>query len=218
MTIVAIVSMWLVGLCITAVIEPVSTRRGYYAASNRVLIASGAKIEVVFVGDSITQRWPTYGATSWRPNWINRGIGGERSDQLRERFGRDVLALRPLAVVILIGTNDAWVNNPKLPLIATEANIAAMASRARNENIRALIASVPPIGRRITAPGLPMPRDAELRLEAQNAWAKDYAGRKGDGLVDYRRVMRPDLTTDGVHPSAAGYALMAREVLRALAQ
>ena len=187
-----------------------------YAGADRAVVASGARPDVLFVGDSITELWSTRGASSWQPNWLNRGIGGERSDQVRARFAQDVLALRPRTVVILVGTNDAWVNNPAEPLVNTEANIAAMAERARDVNIRVLIASVPPIGKHVTAHGLPMPRHAEERIEAQNAWTKDYAARKGDCFVDYWRVMSPALTVDGVHPSEAGYALMGHEVERCL--
>ena len=42
------------------------------------------------------------------PDWevLNRGVNGERSDQIRARFPRDVLDVRPEAVVIIAGVND----------------------------------------------------------------------------------------------------------------
>ena len=39
---------------------------------------------------------------------INRGVGGDTSAQLLERWQEDVLELRPDFISILIGVNDAW--------------------------------------------------------------------------------------------------------------
>src|SRR5207253_7642060 len=43
------------------------------------------------------------------PDWrvLNRGVNGERSDQIRARFGRDVLGKGDL-VVIIAGVNDIY--------------------------------------------------------------------------------------------------------------
>ncbi len=194
---------------------PDENHLSHYAAADRALAATDPRGKIVFIGDSITQIWPTRAPASWDATWVNRGIGGERSDQVRARFAQDVLALRPQAAVILVGTNDAWVNKPGFPLVMTEANIAAMVTLARAAGVRILLASVPPVGSRGDPP---VPANAEKRIEAQNAWMRDYAARAGAGFVDYWRVMRPDLTVDGVHPSPAGYALMAREAKRALAR
>lgn len=204
-------------LCVVKLMEPDQTHLDHYAAADRALEASGARPEVVFIGDSITHQWPKVGPASWDCRWLDRGIGGERSEQVRARFRQDALALRPRAVVILVGTNDAWVNNPALPLAMTEANIAAMVALAQQAKVRVFIASVPPFAKQSKPPLGPIPRNAEARIEAQNAWMRDFAARSGAGFIDYWRVMRPDLTIDGVHPTAAGYALMAREAERALA-
>ena len=44
------------------------------------------------------------------PEWdvLNRGVNGERSDQIAARFARDVLAARPRAVVVIAGVNDVY--------------------------------------------------------------------------------------------------------------
>jgi lysophospholipase L1-like esterase len=45
-----------------------------------------------------------------RPDWdvLNRGVNGERSDQIRARFETDVLAAAPHAVVVIAGVNDVY--------------------------------------------------------------------------------------------------------------
>ena len=62
---------------------------------------------VVFLGDSITQEWGD-GLNAAFPGvkLVNRGISGDTTRGVLIRLEEDVLALRPAAVVLLIGTND----------------------------------------------------------------------------------------------------------------
>src|SRR5437867_7645782 len=62
---------------------------------------------VVLLGDSITQGWGE-DFSAWFPGLkiANRGISGDTSRGVLIRLKEDVLALRPPAVVLLIGTND----------------------------------------------------------------------------------------------------------------
>jgi len=66
---------------------------------------------VVFLGDSITSNcsasWAGTTFTS-HATWINEGIVGENSNQLRARFKADVVTFHPQMVVILTGTNDVY--------------------------------------------------------------------------------------------------------------
>jgi len=61
---------------------------------------------VVFLGDSITQEWQGLGAAFPGVKVANRGISGDTSRGVLIRLQDDVLALNPIAVVLLIGTND----------------------------------------------------------------------------------------------------------------
>src|SRR5690242_13856462 len=44
------------------------------------------------------------------PDWnvLNRGVNGERSDQIRARFERDVLRAAPQAAIVIAGVNDIY--------------------------------------------------------------------------------------------------------------
>ncbi|MDB4736382.1 SGNH/GDSL hydrolase family protein [Planctomycetota bacterium] len=62
---------------------------------------------VVFLGDSITQGWGDDLGGSFGPLKVaNRGISGDTTRGMLLRLERDVLALHPRAVVMLMGTND----------------------------------------------------------------------------------------------------------------
>jgi lysophospholipase L1-like esterase len=61
---------------------------------------------VVFLGDSITQGWNSLARDFPNLKTANRGIGGDTTRGVLYRLNADVLALKPKAVVLLIGTND----------------------------------------------------------------------------------------------------------------
>ncbi len=62
---------------------------------------------VVFLGDSIIQGWGE-GLPAAFPGMkvVNRGISGDTTRGVLIRLEQDVLAVNPVAVVLLIGTND----------------------------------------------------------------------------------------------------------------
>lgn len=180
---------------------------------------------VVFIGNSITDGWARYFPAMFpgKP-YIGRGIGGQTTPQMLVRFRQDVVALRPKVVVILAGTNDIAGNTGPSTLEMIEDNIASMAEIARANGIRVVLSSILPVYDYPWKPGLePAPK-----IIAVNNWLKRYAAQHGDVYLDYhsamadeRGGMRPELASDGVHPTEAGYRVMAplaekaiREALR----
>jgi lysophospholipase L1-like esterase len=169
---------------------------------------------VVFMGDSITEGWhfdAPGGVFAAKP-YINRGISGQTTPQMVLRFHQDVIALQPKVVVILAGTNDIAGNTGPMTLEETEANIAAMAEMATANHIRVVLCSILPAYDYPWQPGLaPAPK-----IDLINAWLRDYAAARGHVYVDYHSAMKDsrdglpaNLSHDGVHPTQAGYDVMA---------
>lgn len=169
---------------------------------------------VVFMGASITERWHFTGPHGFFPGkpYINRGISGQTSPQMLLRFRQDVIDLQPKAVVILIGTNDIAGMTGPLTGEQTEENVESMADLATAIGIRVVLCAMLPSSNIPWKPDAdPVPKIAEL-----NQWFKAYAARKGYVYVDYFSAMKDAedglsvaLSKDGVHPTAAGYAIMA---------
>jgi lysophospholipase L1-like esterase len=166
---------------------------------------------VVFMGDSITEAWPLADSFPGKP-YVNRGISGQTSPQMLLRFRQDVIELQPKVVVILAGTNDVAGNTGPMTLEQTEDNLASMADLATTNHIRVVLCSVLPAYDFQWKPGL----DPAAKIVALNTWIKSYAAEKGYVYVDYHGAMKdqrdglpPNLSKDGVHPTAAGYAVMA---------
>ena len=185
-----------------------------YKQENADLAAKPAEADrVVFMGDSITDAWGrTYGKFFPGKPYVNRGISGQTSPQMLVRFRQDVIDLQPKVVVILAGTNDIAGNTGPMTLEQTESNIASMADLASANHIKVVLCSVLPAFDFGWNKGLePAPKILLL-----NAWIRGYAAAKGYAYVDYHSAMKDqrdglpeNLSKDGVHPTPAGYAVMA---------
>jgi lysophospholipase L1-like esterase len=184
---------------------------GRYKSANDALPASEPG-RVVFYGDSITDAWTRNGGTFFpgKP-YVNRGISGQTTPQMVVRFRQDVINLHPVAVVILAGTNDVAGNTgPETPEMV-EDNFRSMVDLAKANHIRVILASILPAGDYPWKPGMePAPKIAAL-----NRWLASYAAEQGLTYIDYYTPManaaggmKPGLSLDGVHPNAAGYAIM----------
>jgi lysophospholipase L1-like esterase len=149
------------------------------------------------------------------PAWevLNRGINGERSDQIRARFARDVLEERarsprgPFLVVILAGVNDIYQGRGAE---AVQQELEAMYGASASAGIPAVAATILPYN---TATP-----DAIARMRAVNDWIREYARthRRELAFCDTRAAVsaenRPDqldTSPDGLHPSPDGYRRMA---------
>jgi len=185
-----------------------------YREANAQLTAPAAgEQRVVFMGNSITEAWARFFADEFpgKP-YVGRGISGQTTPQMLVRFRQDVVALSPAVVVILAGTNDIAGNTGPSTLEMIEDNLASMTEIAQANHIRVVLCSVLPVfdypWRRGIEPG--------PKIVALNRWIKAYAARTGATYVDFhsamadeRQGMKSDLARDGVHPTEAGYKIMA---------
>ena len=156
--------------------------------------------------------WLMQAQPAWRV--LNRGVNGERSDEIAARFDRDVLAHRPVAVVIIAGVNDVYQGRPAADVIA---RLAAMYDRAAAAGIPVVAGSIVPYN---TATP-----DQNARMREVNAWIADRAARDPHvTFADTRAAVAapgdPDRlasSPDELHPSPEGYRRMADALLPAVA-
>ena len=138
------------------------------------------------------------------PEWdvLNRGINGQRSDEIRQRFERDVTSENPDVLVLLAGVNDVYQG---YPLEHIQTQIQAMIDRARQLSIAVVVCSVLPYD---TAR-----HSQNQELHALNAWlatlpdvqfCDTHAAVSAFADDDHLRE-----SGDGLHPTAKGYHRMA---------
>ena len=187
-------------------------------------------ITIVAIGDSTTAGTPgfrspleappngsgnvesqyAYWLTTAHPDWrvLNRGVNGERSDQVRARFTRDAVQSGPDGVVIIAGVNDIY-----------QGHTAETVQRALEEMYaEAMAANIPVVAGSIIPYNTASP-EHNARMHAVNDWIRSYAARSGGRVTfcDTRDAVaapgEPDLllsSPDDLHPSPDGYRLMAR--------
>ncbi len=139
-----------------------------------------------------------------------RGISGELTGEMVQRFNRDAVSHRPGYVVILGGTNDlGWGAHPAEIM----KNLIAMYERARSENIQPVSVTVPSI--RGFDPLIP-PR------QALNNLIMEYSLIARQPFVDlFTATAEPETlrlaetySNDGLHLTTEGYRLLAKILYR----
>jgi lysophospholipase L1-like esterase len=207
-------------------------RLSRFAAANAALAAPHpGETRVVFFGDSITDNWSKAGYGGFFPGrpYVNRGIGGQTTAQMLVRFRADVLAIKANVVVILAGTNDIAGNAGPVALEAVEDNLSDLAELGHLHGVHVVLASLLPVSDdKKDAKGEPIVRTKDrppATILALNAWLAKYGREHGAVYLDYYTAvadkagaLKPELTDDGLHPNAAGYALMAPLAEKAIAE
>jgi acyl-CoA thioesterase I len=158
------------------------------------------------------------------PKIVNKGIGGQKAEDLAARFDKDVVQLKPTFVTISIGINDVWhrVDKPhdENVLAAYKVNVAKMVDMAQAAGIKVLLLTPTIIEENPDSEG-------NRRLAQYVEAEKQIAAEKHCQLVDLHKMfltaLKPKpadapngLTQDGVHMKPPGDAIMAIGVLRAL--
>jgi lysophospholipase L1-like esterase len=156
--------------------------------------------------------WLMQAHADWRV--LNRGVNGERSDQIRARFARDVVGAKADAVVILAGVNDIYQGRTAA---SVERELEMMYEAAHRAGVAIVAATIVPFN---TATP-----DQNARMHAVNAWIRAYAAAHGLAFCDTRAAVaapgasdRLVSSPDDLHPSPDGYRLMALAIEPAVKQ
>ncbi len=192
----------------------------YQKANAAVSLTEPAERRVVFMGNSITESWPTAQPDFFKHNgYINRGISGQTTPQMLLRFRQDVIHLRPGVVVILAGTNDIAGNTGPITLEQIRDNILSMVELAKANGIIPIVCSVLPAYDYPWSPG----KSPNVKIPKLNQMLEAMASKQNVPYLDYfsamaddRNGLQPAYTTDEVHVTPAGYSVMERLVTHAI--
>lgn len=198
---------------------------------------------ILFIGDSITDASRDYadptsmgiGYASMASAWLNatyphlnlkfynRGINGNKTKDLRERWQTDCIDLKPDWVSIMIGVNDTWRyvdHNDYVSPEQFEENYRTILTSARDQlNCRFII--IEPFLLHIE--GLDYDRwhqDLDPKIQIIRRLAREFNALyvPFDGMfASVCGIRKPEFwAADGVHPTQAGHMLMAKTWLKAI--
>ncbi|MDR2649742.1 MAG: SGNH/GDSL hydrolase family protein [Clostridiales bacterium] len=156
--------------------------------------------------------------------FINRGVSGDRSCNLLERYQEDFLNQRYDVISILIGINDVWraydSGDPTPPEIF-EKNYSELLERIKRDLPDAYIIMIEPFVLHSLPDRLKWREDLDPKIQVVRKLAVQYAGvfLPMDGiLAGYiaSGVPQERIADDGVHPTPAGHGIIAYEWLKAV--
>ncbi|MGM9484987.1 GDSL-type esterase/lipase family protein [Roseateles sp. NT4] len=179
---------------------------------------AGRRVDLVFLGDSITQGWENEGKAAWaqsfaKYNAVALGFGGDRTENLLWRLQHGELdGMSPKAVVMMIGTNNTGdrLEDPALTLAGIQKNLDEI--RRRQPQAKVLLLALFPRGEK--------PDDLMRRHNARiNALLPQLADGKqvvfldiGRALTNPDGTLSKDILPDWLHLSPAGYEIWARSL------
>jgi lysophospholipase L1-like esterase len=150
-----------------------------------------------------------------RPEWDvrNRGVNGERSDEIARRFDRDVLAAAPAVVIVIGGVNDIYQGRTADEV---QRQLATIYARAAAAGIKVAAGTIIPFN---TATP-----EQNRRMHEVNAWILLRPEQDRNlAVVDTRAAVAspadPDRlisSPDDLHPSIDGYRRMAEAIRPAI--
>lgn len=181
--------------------------------------AKAGPIGVLFLGDSITERWAkapevfTEHFDKYQP--ANFGIGGDKAQGVLWRIAQGEFdGIDPKVVVLQIGTNNT-AENPA-PDIVSGVNAIIREIQTRLPHSKLLLLGIFPRGPRDGKNG---PDDFESRMVKIRAINRDLAKLENGNTIRYLDLTPKFLDADGkipkglmpdqLHPSAAGYKIWA---------
>jgi lysophospholipase L1-like esterase len=148
------------------------------------------------------------------PEWeiLNRGVRGQRTDQILRRFDWDVLPLNPDLVVVLAGVNDIHQDR-ELPQI--QQNLTAIYDKVLSQKYRLLLCTILPLDI--------LDKAQKEKIHQMNAWVRNKAEVMKAGFCDTYAALedpaRPGFLTgspDDIHPDVEGYKKMGEAISQAI--
>lgn len=145
----------------------------------------------------------------------NRGISGDTSDRLLERFEKNVINISPCNIVLLIGTNDLGVG-ADIDFAVDNIRKIIVLSKERIKDVHIILEAVYPVNNGIVDWGKRNNRD----IAKLNSKLKQLAAELGVEYLDLTKQLSDDkgrlkaeYTYDGLHPNVLGFEIAAREII-----
>ena len=210
-----------------AAVVPVPRTESWWTTRHEQILAHihQGKMDLLLIGDSITQGWADNGRHIWdayhgRRRTMNLGFTGDRTEHVLWRLDHgEIEGIVPKLVVLMIGTNNTGQRHD--PPEETAAGIQAILAtlRMRLPGTKILLLGVFPRSASTDDPFRRLNAAINDRLrhyaDKQQVFFLDLSRR----FLDDRGRLSQDLMPDYLHPSERGYQVWAdgmEDVIRTL--
>ena len=184
-------------------------------------VAKG-KVDLVFIGDSITQAWENPGRKVWakfygKRNAVNLGISGDRTQHVIWRLDNgNLYNIQPKAAVIMIGTNNSGSNTSQE--IADGLKIIVKQIRTKSPKTKILLLGVFPRGTNNAD------KKRQVNEGANAIFSKLDDGKHvhyldiGPKFLEKDGTLTREIMPDLLHLSEKGYTIWAESIESELAK
>jgi lysophospholipase L1-like esterase len=174
-------------------------------------------VDLMFIGDSITQRWQQDGKDVWNAryagyNAVNLGIDGDRTQQVLWRLDHgNIDGVSPKLAVLMIGTNNILESPPESIVRAIKAIVERL--RTKLPRTKVLVLGIFPraathgdngedVCREIAKTNETIARLADDKAVFYLDISRKFLGKNGS-------LLKEAFAPDGVHLNAEGYSIWA---------
>lgn len=190
---------------------------------NERVAAAAGEVDLVFLGDSITQGWEGRGKAVWEEFYgsrraLNLGIGGDRTQHLLWRIANGNLeGISPKLVVVMIGTNNSGDDRNTATEMVEGITGVVNALRAKLPETRILLLGIFPRGEQFNA-------QRGKILQVNQVIRKLADGERVHFLDIGHAFLRPDgsiskrIMPDFLHLSERGYRIWANRIERRVSE
>lgn len=210
---------WLCAAPPHAAVKPVPRQEKWWQARQDSINARAkkGKVDLLFIGDSITQGWndndvwkKAYGPR----NAMNAGIGGDRTEHVLWRLDHGNLEnIHPKLAVLMIGTNNSNKNDYTAQQIGEGITAIVQKLRTKLPETKILILAIFPRGENPQDPAVKAQREKNA---AASALAAKLADDKtifyldiGPKFLDKEGKLPKEIMYDYLHLTLKGYQIWA---------
>ncbi|MDR0483599.1 MAG: SGNH/GDSL hydrolase family protein [Cellulomonadaceae bacterium] len=173
------------------------------------------------VARRFTQLFPKVNIT-----WTNRGVSGDRSVDVLNRYEQDIRAVKPDLISLLIGINDTWRRYDEGNLMSAqrfEEHYREILTRISSDFPACRILMMEPFLLNSLPDRAQWREDLDPKIQVVRNLAQEFADFyiPLDGLFAQATVegfTSAQLAEDGVHPTRAGHSLIAEAYFQKLVQ
>lgn len=205
-----------------------SERKDKFAAARHeqfVKRAEKGDVDVLFLGDSITQAWETDGKDAWKANFeslkpANFGIGGDRTQHVLWRIteGKELEKIKPKVTVLMIGTNNSGSNSAEEIAQGVTAIVKEL-NRQQPQMKVLLLAVFPRAGKRLKDPNRVAPDELNTKIPEVNKLIARLDDGKSVKFLDINSKfldkdggLPKEVMPDYLHLSKKGYEIWAEAI------
>jgi lysophospholipase L1-like esterase len=180
-------------------------------------IARKGDVDLLFLGDSITQGWAGFGKEAWKKNFeplkaANFGIGGDRTEHVLWRIteGKELEGITPKVAVLMIGTNNMAANSAEE--IADGVTAIVKELRKQKPEMQILLLGVFPRSPEPTGRFRDKIKDVNARIAKLDDGRNVHYLDIGSKFLESDGSLSKDIMPDSLHLSAKGYDIWAEAI------